>query len=92
MSSEIEAARRHQDAWADTHDGYRVSVRQAVLECLWCDYSVMRPTKREAVAAYQHDHEGPIQRVLEDEFVRAHPETADARRILADRASPDDRR
>lgn len=51
---------RHLDAWADSHEGYTVQTRVAVVKCLWCDYIAIDATGREAVARYQREHEQPI--------------------------------
>lgn len=50
----------HLDAWADCGDGYTVQLRQAVLRCLWCDYTATADTRREAIVIYRREHEQPI--------------------------------
>lgn len=55
-----ESDRIHLNAWADTHEGYSVRTKQAVLKCLWCDYTAIAPTKKEAIALYKKQHEQPI--------------------------------
>lgn len=51
---------RHLAAWADTHEGYTVQTRVAVVKCLWCDYAAVGNTEGEAFARYQRQHEQPI--------------------------------
>lgn len=46
---------RHVDAIADTGEGF-TGKRGYCIECLWCDWHAVRPTKAEAVAAYR-EHE-----------------------------------
>lgn len=57
---QVKDDRRHLDSWADSHEGYTVQTRVAVVKCLWCDYIAIDATRREAVARYQREHEQPI--------------------------------
>lgn len=57
---QAELDQRHIGAWADSGDGYTVQTRVAVVSCIWCDYVAVAPTKREALAMYQRQHEQPM--------------------------------
>jgi hypothetical protein len=46
-----EFVNHHQDAWADTHDGY-TSNRVYVIRCLWCEFHAEDKYHREAKSLY----------------------------------------